>query len=42
MERRLPDITRIRRLTGWSPTRTLDDILNDVIAFERTSVDARA
>jgi nucleoside-diphosphate-sugar epimerase len=35
MERRLPDIGRIRRLTGWEPTRTMDDILNDVIAFER-------
>ena len=28
MERRVPDITRIRRLTGWSPTRSLDDILD--------------
>ena len=35
MERRVPDITRIRNLTGWEPTRTLDDILDDVIAFER-------
>ena len=42
MERRLPDTTRIRRLTGWSPTRTLDDILNDVIAFDRARVEARA
>ena len=41
MERRLPDTTRIRRLTGWSPTRTLDDILNDVIAFDRARVEAR-
>jgi UDP-glucose 4-epimerase len=35
MERRVPDITKIRALTGWEPTRTLDDILDDVIAFER-------
>jgi UDP-glucose 4-epimerase len=35
MERRVPDIGRIRRLTGWEPTRSMDDILNDVIAFER-------
>jgi UDP-glucose 4-epimerase len=42
MERRVPDITRIRRLTGWSPTRSLDDILNDVIAHERERVEARA
>lgn len=41
MERRLPDTTRIRRLTGWFPTRTLDDILNDVIAFDRARVEAR-
>jgi UDP-glucose 4-epimerase len=42
MERRVPDITRIRRLTGWSPTRSLDDILNDVIAYERRRVEAPA
>jgi UDP-glucose 4-epimerase len=42
MERRVPDITRIRRLTGWSPTRSLDDILTDVIAYERRRVEARA
>lgn len=31
MERRVPDIGRISRLTGWEPRRTLDDILDDVI-----------
>jgi UDP-glucose 4-epimerase len=41
MERRVPDIGRIRRLTGWSPTRSLDDILTDVIAYERRRVGAR-
>ena len=35
MERRLPDVTKIRSLTGWSPTRSMDDILDDVISFER-------
>jgi len=35
MERRIPDISKIEGLTGWLPTRTLDDILDDVIAFER-------
>ena len=35
MERRVPDIGRIRALTGWQPTRSMDDILDDVIAFER-------
>jgi len=42
MERRVPDIGRIRRLTGWSPTRSLDDILSDVIAYERRRVEAPA
>jgi UDP-glucose 4-epimerase len=31
MQRRVPDTTRIKTLTGWSPTRSLDDILADVI-----------
>ena len=35
MHRRVPDLTRIRSLTGWEPTRTLDDILDDVVAHER-------
>jgi UDP-glucose 4-epimerase len=39
MERRVPDTTRIRTLTGWEPSRTLDDILDDVIAFERARVE---
>ncbi len=32
MKRRLPSIDRIRNLTGWHPTRTLDDILAETIA----------
>lgn len=32
MTRRLPDISRIRDLTGWEPTYTLDDILNEAIS----------
>ncbi|HET9310283.1 MAG TPA: NAD-dependent epimerase/dehydratase family protein, partial [Actinomycetota bacterium] len=35
MERRVPDIGRISALTGWSPKRTLDDILDDVIEHQR-------
>ena len=34
MERRIPDISKIEGLTGWLPEKTLDDILDDVIAFE--------
>jgi len=35
MQRRVPDISKIKRLTGWSPTRDLDSILLDVIAYEK-------
>lgn len=35
MERRVPDTNKIESLTGWKATRTLDDILDDVIEFER-------
>jgi len=35
MERRVPDIAKISALTGWSPKRTLDDILDDVIEHQR-------
>ncbi|HSL12422.1 MAG TPA: GDP-mannose 4,6-dehydratase [Actinomycetota bacterium] len=42
MERRLPDITRICDLTGWQPSRSLDDIVGDVIAFERSKSEAAA
>ncbi len=37
MERRVPDITKISSLTGWTPKRTLDDILDDVIDDQRRS-----
>ena len=40
MERRLPDIGKIQALTGWSPRRDLDDILDDVIAFETARMPA--
>jgi UDP-glucose 4-epimerase len=30
--RRVPDLSRIRTLTGWQPTHTLDDILTETIA----------
>jgi len=35
MQRRVPDITRINRLLGWQPTRSLDEILQSVIDYER-------
>jgi UDP-glucose 4-epimerase len=35
MQRRVPDTTKLRSLTGWAPSRTLDDILRDSIAEAR-------
>jgi UDP-glucose 4-epimerase len=40
MERRVPDISRIRTLTGWEPTLGLDRMIEDVLAFERTRAGA--
>jgi nucleoside-diphosphate-sugar epimerase len=45
MQRRIPDTTRLRELTGWTPMRSFEEILSDVIAFERahrTSHDQRS
>lgn len=33
--RRQPDTSALRELTGWSPSRTIDDAIGDVVAFER-------
>jgi UDP-glucose 4-epimerase len=33
--RRKPDTTAIEELTGWKPSRTVDDAIDDVIAHER-------
>jgi UDP-glucose 4-epimerase len=35
MQRRVPDTTKIRDLTGWQPTKSLDDILDETIAEAR-------
>ena len=32
--RRTPDITALQKLTGWRPRHTLDEALDDVIAFQ--------
>jgi UDP-glucose 4-epimerase len=32
MRRRVPDTSKLRALTGWAPTGSLDDIVSDVIA----------
>jgi UDP-glucose 4-epimerase len=31
MRKRVPDITRIRELTGWQPKRSLEITLKDVV-----------
>jgi UDP-glucose 4-epimerase len=35
MQRRVPDTTKLRRLLGWAPAHTLDDILTETIAEAR-------
>jgi UDP-glucose 4-epimerase len=37
MMRRVPDIGKVQRGISWSPKRELDDILRDVIAYERST-----
>jgi UDP-glucose 4-epimerase len=32
MQRRLPDVTKIRTLTGWKPSRSLQDVIEETIA----------
>jgi UDP-glucose 4-epimerase len=41
MRRRVPDLSRAKRLIGFEPTLGLDQILRDVIDFERCRVEAR-
>lgn len=36
MRRRVPDIRKIRNATGWQPEASLTEILDDVIAFEKS------
>jgi UDP-glucose 4-epimerase len=38
MQRRVPDTTRIRKLIGWQPTRSLEEILQSVIEHERKAL----
>jgi UDP-glucose 4-epimerase len=42
MLHRIPSTAKIRAAIDWAPERTLDDILGDVLAFERGRVEARA
>ncbi|MGO9970853.1 MAG: GDP-mannose 4,6-dehydratase [Bryobacteraceae bacterium] len=38
MERRLPDLARLKRFTGYEPKHHLDDILRDVISYIQEKV----
>jgi UDP-glucose 4-epimerase len=40
MRRRVPDITKINSALGWRPTASLDQILADVIRYERGPIPA--
>ena len=42
MERRVPDISKVRALTGWEPTLGLERIVADVIESERLAVGSPA
>jgi UDP-glucose 4-epimerase len=42
MFHREPSIEKIGAAIGWAPTRSLDDIIADVIEYERTRVEAAA
>ena len=38
MDRRVPNISLIKKLTGWEPKRDLDQIIQDVADFQRQSL----
>lgn len=42
MPRRVPDLSRIKAAVGYEPTRSLDDIVDDVLAHERNDRPAPA
>ncbi len=35
MPRRYPDVAKIDGAVGWAPTRSLDEILKDVVSFQQ-------
>jgi UDP-glucose 4-epimerase len=42
MLHRIPSLAKIERAIGWRPQRSLDEILDDVVAFERARAGAPA
>jgi UDP-glucose 4-epimerase len=41
MPRRVPDTSKLRELTGWGPSRALDEILSDVVESQRAETAIR-
>jgi UDP-glucose 4-epimerase len=39
MQRRVPETSKLRALTGWTPRHSLDDVLSDAIAQARGDLD---
>jgi len=39
MKRRVPDISKIKRFIGWQPEVSLDELLKQVIVYEREQLD---
>jgi UDP-glucose 4-epimerase len=39
MRRRIPDISKIDRLTGWKPTSTLDETIDQIIVYQKSRLD---
>ena len=40
MQRRVPDTSKIENLTGWKPERNLDQIIDDVIKYQKMVLEA--
>lgn len=41
VRRRIPDLSRLRAALGWVPSRNIDEILDDVIAWKRAELSQR-
>lgn len=37
MPRRVPDLQRIKNLTGWEPKLTLDEVIEDVLSYQKAT-----
>jgi UDP-glucose 4-epimerase len=36
MQRRIPDISKIKSVIGWAPTRDLETIIRDIAEYQRS------